>query len=166
MPRNRFIVDKIRKDGHLGVMFNKDDFLDAVMWAANLIYTYRDFYASHKDRMVIPVDILPFWKEDLVNAHMIMINYYSVKGNQEQLDLMKRNLKTLAKFQKVKEEDIETMKHWDEYLLASSQELDVASLGRHDMGALRGKGDMYEYYSKLVSKETEKYESDLKKANL
>jgi hypothetical protein len=165
-PKNKFIVDKIRKDGYLGVMFNKNDFLDAVMWASNIIYSYRDFYAQHKDRMVIPISDLPFWKQDLVNAHMIMINYYNVRSNTEQLDFMKSNLKTLAKFQEVAPEDVETMKHWDEYLLASNQELDVVSLGHFDKGNLRGKGEKYERYSKLVSKEIENYEKELAKANL
>jgi hypothetical protein len=166
MPKNKFIVDKIRKDGCIGVMLNKSDFLDAVMWSANTIYSYKDFYSAHKDRMVIPIDDLPFWKQDLVNAHMIMINYYNVKGNTEQLESMRRSLMTVAKFQKVLAEDVSVMKHWDEYLLASNHELDVTALGRYDMGELRGKGDKYEHYSKLVAAEIEKYKEELKKSNL
>jgi hypothetical protein len=166
MPKNKFIVDKIRKEGCMGVMFNKSDFLDAVMWSANTIYSYKDFYSAHKDRMVIPIDDLPFWKQDLVNAHMIMINYYNVRENREQLEIMKRSLMTVAKFQKVLNEDIETMKNWDEYLLASNHELDVTVFGRYDMGKLRGKGDRYEHYSKLVSKEIEAFNEELRKMNL
>jgi hypothetical protein len=147
-------------------MFNKDDFLDAVMWAANLIYAYRDFYAPHKDRIVIPLANLPFWKQDLKNAHMIMINYYKVKDNSEQQELIKRSLYTLAKFQEIAEEDTETMKAWDEYAMTSNQKLDAEVFGRYDMGALRGKGDKYERYTKMVSKETTKLDVELAKAGL
>ncbi|MDR1482670.1 MAG: hypothetical protein LBI74_08605 [Synergistaceae bacterium] len=166
MPKNKFIMDKVRKEGWFGVMFNKSDFLDAVMWAANTIYSYKDFYSPHKERMVIPIDDLPFWKQDLINAHMIMINYYKVKGNTEQLDMIKRSLMTVAKFQKVLEDDIETMKDWDEYLIDSNHTMDMSVFGRHDMGKLRGKGGKYEHYSKMVSSEIEKYNEELSKSKL
>jgi hypothetical protein len=165
-PKNKGIIDRIRNEGYLSVMFNKDDFLDAVMWAANLIYAYKDFYTPHKDRIVIPLADLPFWKQDLKNAHMIMINYYKVKNNSEQQDSIKRSLYTLAKFQEISEEDTDTMKAWDEYALASNQKLDSTVFGRHDMGALRGKGDKYERYTKMVSKEIAKIDAELAKANL
>ncbi|MDR3332423.1 MAG: hypothetical protein LBT08_07330 [Synergistaceae bacterium] len=166
LPKNRVIVDKIRKEGVLGVMFNKDDFMAAVKWATNLAYGYKDFYAPHKDRMVIPLSDLPFLKQDLVQAHLIMINYYKAKDNLEQVESMKSSLITLAKFQEVAEEDMETMRLWDEYMLASKQTLDVEAFGRYDMGALRGKGHLYERFSKLVAKEIGKFEAEVGRAVL
>ena len=56
-PKNKSIASRVRDHGYVGVMFNKNEFMDAVVWAANVVYEYKDFFASHKDgRIVIPID--------------------------------------------------------------------------------------------------------------
>ena len=154
-PRNQSIVDRVRKEGHVGVMFNKDDFMDAVVWAANIVYDYKDFFASHRERIVIPKNDLPFWKPDLINAHILMIVYYQMKQNYVLVEELKQSLKTVAKFQDIDPDDIELMRKWDDYMSIIREQMEKDDFGDYDIGDLQGTEKKYEHYSQIVAKEVE-----------
>ena len=65
LPRNQAIVDKIRKDGYYAVLFNNIDFMDAVVWAANLTYDFKDFLSNYGSKAIIPQSELLVRKDDL-----------------------------------------------------------------------------------------------------
>jgi hypothetical protein len=163
MPKNKRIVDKIRSEGYIGLMFNKSDFMDGVVWAANVVYDYKDFLRPHKDRSVIPNSELPFFKEDLINAHYLMIIYYKMKDNLVQLEEQKFSLLTLAKFQNVAAEDKDIIKKWDQNMMLAQQKTDSGDLSGYDMSVLHGTEDKYKRYTKLVADEMKKYQEEIKK---
>jgi hypothetical protein len=162
-PKNKRIADKIRSEGILAIMFNKDDFMDAVVWAANVVYDFRDFFKAHRDRSIIPFKTLPFFKEDLINAHFMMIIYYKMKENLVQLEEQKLSLFSVAKFQKIDASDEEIVMKWDENMVLAQQKSDSGDLSAYDMSALHGTEDVYKKYTKLVSEEMKKYQEDVKK---
>ncbi|MDR1943727.1 MAG: hypothetical protein LBQ19_02800 [Synergistaceae bacterium] len=162
-PKNKWIVDRIRKEGYLGMMFNKDDFMDAVVWAANIVYDYMDFFRAHRDRSVIPIGELPFLKDDLKNAHLLMIVYYKVKDNLVQFEEMKLSLFTMAKFQSVDTGDVEIIKKWDENMMLAQQKTDSGDLSGYDMASLHGTEEKYRRYAVMVSDEMKKYQEEIVK---
>jgi hypothetical protein len=162
LPKNKRIVDKIRSEGYFALLFNKSDFMDGVVWAANVVYDYKDFLRSYMDRSVIPKDELPFFKEDLINAHLLMIIYYKMRDNLVQLEEQKFSLYTLAKFQNVAPEDKEIIKKWDQNMMLAQRKTDSGDLSGYDMSVLQGTEDKYKNYTKLVSDEMKKYQEDIK----
>ncbi len=163
LPKNRAIVERIRKDGYYGMLFNKADFMDAVVWAANVVYDYKDFYRPHRDRIVVPEAEMPFRKDDLINAHFLMIVYYKMRENLVLMEELKQSLFSVAKFQRVPDEDVETMKRWDNYILLARQKQDSGDLSGKGIGSLQGTEVKYERYSGVVTKEVTKYQEDLAK---
>jgi hypothetical protein len=152
-PKNKAIIDKVRRDGYIGVMFNKEDFMDAVVWSANVVYDYKDYYVSHRERIVVPVDDLPFWKPDIVNAHILMIHYYKMRENLVLVEELVQSLRTVAKFQPVKPEDMELMKRWDEYTTLVQRKMDHGDFSDLDIGDLKGTETTYERYRAMVDAE-------------
>jgi hypothetical protein len=144
-------------------MFNKDDFMDGVVWAANIVYDYRDFFRNQRDRSVIPRKELPFLKEDLLNAHFLMIIYYKMRDNLVQLEEQKLSLYTIAKFQEVSPDDMDMIKKWDENMKLAQQKTDSGDLSGYDTSALQGTEDKYKNYTRLVSDEIRKYQDEIKK---
>ncbi|MDR1471254.1 MAG: hypothetical protein LBS75_01910 [Synergistaceae bacterium] len=167
MPKNKSIVSRIRDNGYYGVLLNKDDFMDAVVWSANLVYEYRDFFLNHKRRIVIPLAELPFWKKDLVNAHFIMLIYYNMKSNFVLVEEFKLSLYTVARFQDVAEEDIRTLEQCDKRSFQSEMDR-----GSRDIAPEPGELELgesnktCERYSRLVTQEIERYRSEFLKANV
>ncbi|MDR3254569.1 MAG: hypothetical protein LBT31_03245 [Synergistaceae bacterium] len=162
-PKNKRIADRIRTEGVYGVMFNKDDFMDGVVWAANVVYDFRDFFKTHRDRNIVPIKSLPFFKEDLINAHFLMIIYYKMKDNLVQLEEQKLSLFTVAKFQKIEADDEDIVKRWDENMMLAQQRIDSGDLSGYDMSQLHGTEETYKKYTKLVSLEMKKYQEEIKK---
>ena len=163
LPQNKSIIDRIRKDGYYGMLFNKTDFMDAVVWASNVVSDYKDYYRLHKDRIVIPETEMPFRKDDLINAHFLMIVYYKTRGNRVLVEELKEGLFSVAKFQKIPEEDIETMKRWDNYVLVAKRKQDSGDLSATNLGSLQGTEIKYERYSGTVAREVAKFQEDLAK---
>jgi hypothetical protein len=166
-PKNQAIVSRIRDHGYVGVMLNKEDFLDAVVWASNVVYEYKDFFNSrHRSkRIVISVDDLPFLKLDVVNAHFIMIFYYNMKQNYVLLEQFKQSLYTAARFQKIAPEDTELMKKIDEKLAEISIREDN-DFNFNSEPELKGAEKQYNHYSSLVTKEIEHYREECAKAKV
>jgi hypothetical protein len=161
-PKNRRIIDKIRSEGYLGLMFNKSDFMDGVVWAANVVYDYKDFFKPHNERSVIPLEELPFLKEDLINSHFLMIIYYKMRDNLVQLEEQKISLLSVAKFQHVSKSDADIIKMWDKNMQLAQQKTDSGDLSGYDMSDLQGTEDKYKFYTKLVSDEVKKYQEEIK----
>jgi hypothetical protein len=160
MPKNQSILSRVRDHGYVGVMLNKEDFMDAVVWAANMVYEYKDFFAAMKRRIVIPLSELPYWKQDIINAHFIMLNYYNMKKNFVLLEEFKLSLYTIARFQEIAEEDIDVMKRWDSHIAElqqrdSSNDFNIPE--DTDDPTLRGTEKKYEDYSRLVTNEIESF---------
>ena len=154
---NTSIVHKVRKEGYLGVMFNKSDFMDAVVWAANLVYEYRDYFKSHMREVVVSEEDLPFLKEDLENAHCILISYYKMKKNLVLAEEFKMSLLTVARFQKVKTEDVGIMAEWNEFLQMVQEKEESGDFAGYDIGNLKGSEQTYERYARMVADEVDRY---------
>jgi len=165
-PKNQSIVSKIRDHGYFGVMFNKEDFMDAVVWAANVVYEYNDFFNSHKsERIVIALDELPFIKLDVENAHFIMLLYYNMKQNFVLVEQMKQSLYTVARYQRISSEDTDLMKRVDERL-ASTKKSGENDFNFNSEPELHGAEKKYTYYAALVTAEIEKYREECAKAKV
>ncbi|MDR1138013.1 MAG: hypothetical protein LBK91_06795 [Synergistaceae bacterium] len=165
-PKNKSIASRIRDHGYLGVMFNKDEFMDAVVWAANVVYEYKDFFSSNRDgRIVISIDELPFIKFDVTQAHFIMLIYYSMKQNYVLLEQFKQSLYTVARFQKIADADIEMIKKVNERLSKTlpANEDDFSFSANQQ---LKFAEKEYNYYSGLVTEEIEKYRDECLKLKL
>jgi len=166
-PKNQSIVSRVRDHGYTGVMLNKEDFLDAVVWAANVVYEYKDFFNSHhrSSRIVLSIDDLPQLKLDVINAHFIMIFYYNMKQNFVLVEQFKQSLYTVARFQKIAPEDTDMMKKVDERLskLSAQAENDFNFNSEPD---LQGAEKQYNYYSSLVTQEIEHYRDECAKAKI
>lgn len=160
---NTSILHKVRKEGYLGVMFNKSDFMDAVVWAANLAYEYRDYFRAHADKVVVPEKELPFLKEDLFNAHCILIIYYKMKKNMILAEEFKMSLLTVPRFQEIKAEDTGVMVQWNEFLRMAREKEDCGDLSGYDIGNLKGTEQVYERYSRMVTEEVERYQEIIAK---
>jgi hypothetical protein len=165
-PKNKSIASRVREHGYVGVMFNKNEFMDAVVWAANVVYEYKDFFSAHKDgRIVIPIDELPFIKYDVAQAHFIMLIYYNMKQNYVLLEQFKQSLYTVARFQKIADGDIDMIKKVNERLskILPNAEDDFSS---DENPHLRYAEKEYKYYSRLVTEEIEKYREECLKLKL
>jgi hypothetical protein len=162
LPKNKRIVDRIRSEGYFGLMFNKSDFMDGVVWSANIVSDYKNFYRLYEDRSVMPEDELPFLKDDLIKAHFIMIIYYKMKENLVQLEEQKLSLYTVAKFQQVPPEDKDIIKKWDENMKLAQQKTDAGDLSGYDTSSLHGTEEKYRNYTKLVSDEIKKCQDEIK----
>jgi hypothetical protein len=166
--KNQSIISRIRDHGYYSVMMNKDDFLDAAVWAANVVYKYKDFFNTLRqdaERIVMPLDDLPFIKQDVVSAHFIMIFYYSMKQNYVLLEQFKQSLYTAARFQKISPDDVELMKKVDERL-AQEASSDEHGFNFNSEPELRGAEKQYNYYASLVTKEIEHYREEFSKARV
>ena len=163
LPKNQFIVERVRKEGYYSMLFNKADFMEAVVWAANVVYDFKDFYRLNKDRIVIPEAESPFRKDDLINAHFLMIVYYKMKENLIMAEELKQGLFNVARFQHVPAEDVEIMKKWDDYVRCSKQKQETGDLSGSSLGSLQGTEIKYERYSGIVAREIAKYQEDLAK---
>ena len=165
-PKNKSIASRVRDHGYVGVMFNKNEFMDAVVWAANVVYEYKDFFAAHKDgRIVIPIDELPFIKYDVIQAHFIMLIYYNMKQNYVLLEQFKQGLYTVARFQKIADDDIKTIKKVNERLsrtLPGNEDDFSFDENPH----LQYAEKEYKYYSGLVTEEIEKFRDECLKLKL
>jgi len=164
-PKNLSIVRCIRDHGYMGVMFNQEDFMDAVIWSANGVYEYGNFFESNKleQQIVIPLEELPFEKRDLENAHLIMLIYYNMKENFVLVEKIKQSLYTLARFQKIADGDTELMKQISERM-TSSAERDEYDFNFNDMRGLPGAEKKINYYSSRVTDQIEKYMGQCVKA--
>jgi hypothetical protein len=159
-PKNKSIASRIRDHGYMGVMFNKDEFMDAVVWAANIVYEYKDFFSSHRDgRIVLPFDELPFLKYDVIQAHFIMLKYYGMKQNYVLLEQLKQSLYTVARFQKIAEGDIESIKQVNERL-AKTLRNEEEDFSFDTDPQINFAEKEYNYYSGLVTEEIEKYREE------
>jgi hypothetical protein len=165
-PKNQSIVSRIRDHGYMGVMFKKEDFMDAVVWAANIVYEYNDFFNSRRsERIVIPLDELPFIKSDVENAHFIMLIYYNMKQNFVLVEQLKQTLYTVARYQRIADEDADLMKQVDERMAkAAAGEENDFNFGTEP--ELRGAEKKYNYYSSLVTAQIEKYREECAKAKV
>jgi len=165
-PKNQSIVSRIRDHGYLGVMFNKEDFMDAVVWAANVVYEYNDFFSSHKsERIVISQDELPFLKLDAENAHFIMLLYYNMKQNFVLVEQIKQSLYTVARYQRIADEDLELIKRIDERQ-ARERKNGADDFNFNTEPELQGAEKKYNYYSGLVTAQIEKYREECAKAKV
>ena len=165
-PKNSSIIYRIRDHGYVGVMFNNDDFLDAVVWAANIVYEYDNFFDSRKsERVLIPLDELPFLKLDVENAHMIMLVYYKMKQNFVLAEKVKQSLYTLARFQKIADEDKEIMKKIGERI-ADAEKRHEEEFNFYDIPELTGSEKKYNSYASRVTDQIEKYREECAKAKV
>jgi len=162
-PRNRTIIERIRKEGYYALLFRQEDFMEGVAWAANVVNDFKKYVRLYRDRIVIPFTEISFRKGDLINAHFIMIFYYKMKKNLVQVEELKEGLFTVAKLQNVQPEDVEIMKRWDNHILLAKTKQDSGDLSAVDIGALRGTEVKYERYSGIVAKEVSKFQEDLAK---
>ena len=112
LPKNQAIIDKIRRDGYYAVLFNNADFMDAVVWAVNLTYDFKDFLSGYENKTVVSQLELLVRKDDLYNAHIIMIIYYRMKKNIILMEECKLNLMNLARFQLIPEEHLLIVQDW------------------------------------------------------
>ncbi|MDR1580194.1 MAG: hypothetical protein LBS35_07540 [Synergistaceae bacterium] len=158
-PKNQSTVSRIRSLGYTSVMFNKEEYLDAVVWAANVVFEFRDFFNSYKsERIVMSLDELPFIKQDVVNAHFLLIHYYNMKGNFVLVEQFKQSLYSVARFQKIADEDAELMKKVDERI--SHETKDENDFNFDAKPELRGAEKKYNRYSAMVTAEIEKFKEE------
>jgi hypothetical protein len=164
-PKNQSIVSRIRSLGYTSVMFNKEDFLDSVVWAANVVFEYRDFFNSRRSELIVTsLDELPFLKLDVVNAHFLLINYYNMKENFVLVEQFKQSLYSVARFQKIAPDDAELMKKVDERL--SKKNKDENDFNFNDEPELRGVEKKYNQYAALVTAEIEKFREECVKTKV
>ncbi|MDR1966880.1 MAG: hypothetical protein LBQ36_09230 [Synergistaceae bacterium] len=166
-PKNQSIVSRVRDHGFMAVMMNKEDFMDAVVWAANVVYEYKDFFgAKCSNRIVISLSELPFLKLDVVNAHFIMLFYYNMKQNFVLIEQLKQSLYTAARFQKIAEKDVELMKQVDERMTRFRDPLSEDGFNFPTDRELQGAEKQYDFYSHLVTEEIEKFREECAKSKI
>jgi hypothetical protein len=102
-PRNSAIASSVRANGYMAMMMNSRDMMDAVVWASNLVHSYTGFFSSGilKTKVVLPLGELPFSKDDVVNAHFVLLSYYGMKKNFALIEPLKQSLYTVARFQEM-----------------------------------------------------------------
>jgi len=165
-PRNISIVNRIRDHGYVGVMFNNDDFMDAVVWASNVVYEYENFFNSgNSAQIVIPIDELPFLKVDLENAHLILLIYYKMKQNFVLGEKIKQSLYTVARFQKIANEDAELMKKISERAVEAARHFEQ-DFDFKDIPELASAEKKISQYSSRVTDQIEKYREECVKAKV
>jgi hypothetical protein len=165
-PKNQSIVSRVRDHGYMSVMFNNDDFIDAVVWATNVVYEYNGFFsAGQSDRVVIPMEELPFLKLDVENSHFLLLIYYNMRKNYVLVEQMKQSLYTLARFQKIDPADIEMMKRVDKRM-AEAAKTGEYGFNFNSEPELEGGEKKYHCYSRLVTDQIEKYREECAKAKV
>jgi hypothetical protein len=146
-------------------MFNNDDFLDAVVWAANIVFEYGDFFNSRKPELIVTsIDELPFLKQDVIDAHFLLIHYYNMKGNFVLVEQFKQSLYSVARFQKIAPEDAELIRRAGERL--SQKNNDENGFNFNAEPKLRGTEKKYNQYFALVTAEIEKFRGECAKARI
>ena len=164
-PKNRSIISRIRSQGYMSVMFNKEDFLDGVVWAANVVFEYRDFFNSRKSELIVTsLDELPFLKPDVINAHFLLIHYYKRKENFVLVEQFKQSLYSVARFQKIAADDAELMKKVDERLARRTK--DENDFNFNTEPELRGAEKKYNQYAAMVTAEIEKFRDECVQAKV
>ena len=165
-PKNMSIIHRIRDHGYMDVMFNHDDFIDAVVWATNVVYEYDDYFNQNKfERVVIPLGELPFIKLDLENAHMLLLMYYNMRENFVLVEKIKQSLYTVARFQKIEDEDAELMKKIGERMAEAAKHHE-GDFNFGDVHELVGAEKKYNSYSHMVTLQIEKYMEECAKAKV
>jgi hypothetical protein len=166
-PKNQSIVSRIRDLGYTSVMFNKEDFLDAVVWAANVVFEYKGFFNSRKSELIVTsIDGLPFLKQDVINAHFLMMYYYNMKGNFVLVEQFKQSLYSVARFQKIAAEDAELMEKVEERLSQKNKDKDENDFNFNTEPELRGAEKKYNQYAAMVTSEIEKLREECVKAKV
>jgi hypothetical protein len=164
-PKNQSIVSRIRSFGYTSVMFNKEDFLDSVVWAANVVFEYKDFFNSRRSEAIVTsLDDLPFLKPDVINAHFLLLHYYNMKENFVLVEQFKQSLYSVARFQKIAPEDAELMKKVDERLSRTTRDENDFNFDAEP--ELRGAEKKYKHYSAMVTEEIEKFRDECMKAKV
>lgn len=163
LPKNQAIIDKIRKDGYYAVLFNNVDFMDAVVWAANLTYDFKDFLSNYGSKSIIPQSELLVRKDDLYNAHIIMSIYYRMKKNIILMEECKLNLINLARFQLIAEEHLSIVNDWVEAIMQSESAREAGAYQISGISALKATEPIYKKYEKMVNDEVKKYKAELEK---
>jgi hypothetical protein len=137
--------------------------MDAVVWAANVVFEYKDFFNSLKtERIVIPLSELPFIKQDVINGHFIMILYYNMKKNFILVEQFKQSLYSVARFQKISGEDWDLIKKINERI-SERKEDDIHGFNFNAEPELQGAEKRYNYYSAMVTAEIEKFRDECMK---
>jgi hypothetical protein len=164
-PKNKSIVTQIRNHGYMGVMFNNDDFLDAVVWATNVVFEYRNFFKSRGPKLVVTsLDDLPFIKLDVINAHFLLIHYYNMKGYFVPVEQFKQSLYSVARFQKIAAEDAEMIKRLGKRLSPNTKNENYFNFSaKHE---LCGTEKKYNQYAAMVTAEIEKFREECVKSKV
>ncbi|GHV32627.1 hypothetical protein FACS1894167_15630 [Synergistales bacterium] len=160
-PRNSDIADKIRSDGYVGVMFDQKEFIDAVIWAANVVYEYMDFFRDFSNRAVASVKELPYLREDLLNAHQIMIIYYKMKKDLVFSEEFKLSLYTIAIFQDMEQGHASVVKAVEDRMTENGDTPSALSLSSIGVDAPKIDGadakKLYDHYVALAHSDSKKY---------
>jgi hypothetical protein len=165
-PRNRHIDEMVRKVGYIGVMFNNDDFFDAVVWATNLVDKYEKHYAELGCRVAIPIEELgDFKKSELINAYHLLIVYYHKKGSFRVLESLKSHLMTVAKFQNMPGDHAKVMRNWDDYMADVKRKMEQDDYSAPDIGDLGGTEGVFEYYNSIIESEQQAFKDEMRKKN-
>ena len=163
LPKNQAIIDKIRRDGYYAVLFNNADFMDAVVWAANLTYDFQDFLSGYENKTVISQLELLVRKDDLYNAHIIMIIYYRMKKNIILMEECKLNLMNLARFQLIPEEHLSIVQDWVAAIMQSESAREAGAYQTSIISSLKATESIYKNYEKIVDEEMKRYKVELEK---
>ena len=163
LPKNQAIIDKIRRDGYYAVLFNNADFMDAVVWAANLTYDFKDFLSGYENKTVISQLELLVRKDDLYNAHIIMIIYYRMKKNIILMEECKLNLMNLARFQLIPEEHLLIVQDWVAAIMQSESAREAGAYQTSIISSLKATESIYKNYEKIVDEEMKRYRVELEK---
>lgn len=163
LPKNQAIIDKIRRDGYYAVLFNNTDFMDAVVWAANLTYDFKDFLSGYENKTIISQLDLLVRKDDLYNAHIIMIIYYRMKKNIILMEECKLNLMNLARFQLIAEEHLSIVNDWVVAIMENESAREAGAYQFIENQALKGTEPIYKKYEKMVDEEMKRYKAELEK---
>jgi hypothetical protein len=154
----------VKKVGYIGVMFNSEDFFDAVVWATNLADKYEKHYAELGDRVAIPIEELgDFRKSELIDAYYLLIIYYHRKSNFRILESLKSHLMTVAKFQNIHREHVLVMRNWDNYMADVKRKMEQDDYSAPDIGDLGGTEGVFEYYKSLVERDQQTFKDELRK---
>lgn len=163
LPRNPAIIEKIRKDGYYAALFNNTDFMDAVVWSANLTYEFKDFMSNYGSKSIIPQAELLARKEDLYNAHVIMSIYYQMKKNIILMEECKLNLVNLARFQLIAEEHVSIVNDWVEAIMQSETTREAGVYQSAKIAELKATESIYKKYEKMVQEDVKRYKAELEK---
>jgi hypothetical protein len=162
--KNKHIDETVRKVGYLGVMFNNDEFFDAVVWASNLVDSYEKYYTEFGNRVAIPIEeLVGFKKTDLIDAYLLLIVYYYRKGDFRVLESLKTGLLTVARFQNISSEHVQVMRNWDDYMANVKRKMEQDDYSAPDIGDLGGTKGVFDYYKGMVEKEQQTFKNEMRK---